>query len=183
MTGPGERAPRRYETTAGPLVASLGEVATCAACAGEESRLFRPGSPEDRPQLRTPEDAAALLVPRLVGLDREHCLLASLDQRHRLVAVTTVSIGSHDHTFMSPREVFRDALTHGASAIVVAHNHPSADPEPSEDDQLVTWRLSASARLLGIPLLDHLVVGGTRWVSLARRGVVDPDAVSEPRTK
>lgn len=173
----GERQPERinelevrpdYELTRHR--GELGALALCAACASEEGRLFQPGVPETRPLIRAPEDAAALLVPRLVGKDREHCLLASLDVRHRVLAVSTVSIGSDGHTFMSPREVFRDALTHGASAIVVGHNHPSGDPEPSPDDEIVTGRLRRAGDLLGIALLDHLVVGGTRWVSLARRG-------------
>ncbi len=83
-----------------------------------------------------------------------------------------MSIGAVDHTFMSPREVFRDALVANASALVLAHNHPSGDPEPSRDDEALTRRLVAAGEMVGVDVLDHLVVGGTRWVSLARRGVV-----------
>jgi DNA repair protein RadC len=86
--------------------------------------------------------------------------------------VATISVGSIDHTFMAPREVFRDALLANASAVVLAHNHPSGDPEPSRDDELVTRRLVRAGELVGVEVLDHLVVGGERWVSLARRGVV-----------
>lgn len=114
MRGGEHQHQQRYELEPAPdRTVELGHVAVCAACAGEGSRLFRPGSPEDRPQLASPEDAAALLVPLLQGLDREHCLLASLDIKHRVLGVTTVSIGSDGHTFMAPREVFRDALAHG----------------------------------------------------------------------
>jgi DNA repair protein RadC len=68
--------------------------------------------------------------------------------------------------------VFRDALLANAAAIVLAHNHPSGDPEPSRDDELVTRRLVRAGELVGVDVLDHLVVAGERWISLARRGVV-----------
>lgn len=129
-------------------------------------------------RLRPPmTDPAAVMVevgPRLAGHDRERCLLLSLDVRHRLLAVDLVSIGTAANTFMGPREVFRDALLRGASAVVVAHNHPSGDPEPSAADIAVTRRLAAAGRLLGVPLLDHLVVGDVDHVSLARRGACGP---------
>ncbi|HEY8341348.1 MAG TPA: DNA repair protein RadC [Egibacteraceae bacterium] len=146
--------------------------ATCADCAAEAARRFAPGPPATRPQVSAPEDAAALVVPRLVGRDRERCLLVSLDTKHRVLAVATVSVGTADHTFMAPREVFRDALLTGASAIVVAHNHPSGDPTPSADDRQVTRRLAQAGAAVGVDLLDHLVVGDPDWVSLAREGVL-----------
>jgi DNA repair protein RadC len=113
-----------------------------------------------------------LLVPLLPGLDREHCVTLNLDVKHRVIATTTVSVGSVDHTFMGPREVFRDALLHGAGAIVIAHNHPSGDAEPSRDDERITRRLGQAGDILGVEVLDHLVIGHERWVSLARRGAL-----------
>jgi DNA repair protein RadC len=141
----------------------------CLAC---EPRWFRPPSPAGRPEVTSPELAAQLLVPPLVAADRERCVAALLDTKHRLLQLVTVSVGSLDHTFMAPREVFRDALVANAAALVLAHNHPSGDPEPSRDDELVTRRLVRAGELVGVGVLDHLVVGGERWVSLARRGVV-----------
>jgi DNA repair protein RadC len=146
--------------------------ARCAWCAAETARVFRPGAPDDRRQVGVPEDAAAIVQPMLVGADREHCVQLALDIKHRLIAATTVSIGSCDHTFMGSREVFRDALLHGASAVVVAHNHPSADATPSADDRQITRRLFSAGEVLGIELLDHLVVGDPDWTSLARLGVL-----------
>lgn len=130
---------------------------------------FRPEG--DRPAVTSPERAAAVLVPFLDGADREQCVAALLDTRHQLLDTVLVSVGSIDHTFMAPREVYRDALVANASALVLAHNHPSGDPEPSRDDEAVTRRLAAAGQLVGIDLLDHLVVAAGRWVSLARRGV------------
>ena len=136
--------------------------AVCPACSDA------PG--DERPLVTSPEAAAAVLVPRLSGRDREACLALLLDTRHRLLEVRTISIGSIDHTFMSPREVFRDALDGNAAALVLGHNHPSGDAEPSRDDERVTRRLAKAAELIGVELLDHLVVGDGRWTSLARRG-------------
>jgi DNA repair protein RadC len=148
------------------------DVAVCPRCAGEQVRLYRPGAPEDRPQVTSPEHAAELLVPLLQNLDREHAVTLNLDVRHRVIATTTVSIGSVDHTFIAPREVFRDALAHGAGAIVIAHNHPSGDAEPSRDDERITRRLGQAGDILGIEVIDHLVIGHNRWESLARRGAL-----------
>jgi DNA repair protein RadC len=146
----------------------LDEPRPCAAC---DRVVYRPGG-EDRPEVTSPEAAAAVLVPQLASADRERCVAALLDTKHRLLEVVVVSVGSLDHTFMAPREVFRDALLANAAALVLAHNHPSGDPTPSSDDELLTRRLTRAGELVGVELLDHLVVGGHRWVSLARRGSV-----------
>lgn len=144
----------------------------CPTCTVDPGRTFLPGSPAGRPQVTAPEDAAALVRPLLAGRDREHCLLVNLDVKHRLLGVTTVSVGTADHTFMAPREVYRDALLAGASAIFLAHNHPSGDATPSSDDRQLTRRLAQAGATLGVALLDHLVVGDPEWTSLARLGVV-----------
>ena len=144
----------------------------CPHCAGEQTRIYRPGAPEDRLEVTSPEAAAEILMPLMQDLDREHCVTLNLDTKHRLLAATTVSIGSIDHTFMSPREVFRDALLRDASAIIIAHNHPSGDASPSRDDEAVTRRLGQAGDLIGVEVLDHMVIGHQRWTSLARRGVL-----------
>lgn len=145
---------------------------TCPTCSADPLRAFAPGAPGDRAQVTGPESAAAIVVPLLAGRDREHCLLVTLDVKHRLLGVSTVSVGTADHTFMAPREVFRDALLAGASAVFLAHNHPSGDPAPSADDRQVTRRLAQAGALMGVELLDHVVVGDPDWVSLARLGVL-----------
>jgi DNA repair protein RadC len=144
----------------------------CPTCSELPARRFRPGPVAERPQVQSPEGAWSLVEPVLRGRDREHCLLVGLDVRHRLLELTTVSVGTAAHTFMSPREIYRDALLAGASAIFVAHNHPSGDPTPSADDRRVTRRLAQAGACVGVELLDHLVVGDGDWVSLARLGVL-----------
>lgn len=140
--------------------------------APELNRLFIPPPPNTREELTSPEAAARVFGRHLFGMDREACVAAYLDTKHRLLAVETVSIGSVDHTFMTPRDIFRGALLVNASALIVSHNHPSGDPEPSRDDEAVTRRIARAGELIGIELLDHIVVGGTNWVSMARRGTV-----------
>lgn len=155
-----------------PAQRSVAPADRCAGCAAEAARAFVLADIEQRPQVGSPEDAAALVGPELAGRDRERCVALLLDTKHRVIALGTVSVGSVDHTFMSPREILRDALVANASALVLGHNHPSGDPEPSRDDELVTARIVQAADVVGVDLLDHLVVGGTRWTSLARRGVL-----------
>ena len=155
----------------GPPAGALAH-ASCARCTSAP-HWFDPAPPDERPAVTSPEDAARVLVPLLGGADRERCVAALLDTKHRLLGTRVVSVGSIDHTFMAPREVFRDALVSNATALVLAHNHPSGDPEPSADDRAVTARLARAGRLVGIDLLDHLVVAAPRWVSLARRGALE----------
>lgn len=142
----------------------------CPTCASVGA--FAPGPPAQRPQVTSPEHAHAIVAPHLAGRDREHCLLVSLDIKHRLLDLTTISVGTVDHTFMGPREIFRSALLTGASAVFLAHNHPSGDPTPSSDDRVVTRRIAQAGATLGVEVLDHLVVGDPDWVSLAREGVL-----------
>lgn len=132
---------------------------------------FHPGPPGARRQIAAPDDAVDVVRPLLDGRDRECGVLVALDTRHRVIATTVVSIGTVGTTFLSPREVYRDALALGASAIVVAHNHPSGDPEPSADDERITRRLVEAGTVLGVELLDHVVLGDPGWASLARLGV------------
>jgi DNA repair protein RadC len=131
---------------------------------------FRPGPPDERQQICSPDDAVPVVRPLLDGHDRECGVLVALDTRHRVIATTIISIGTAAHTFLAPREVYRDALRFGASAIVVAHNHPSGDATPSDDDRQITRRLAQAGATLGVELLDHLVIGDPGWASLARVG-------------
>jgi DNA repair protein RadC len=151
----------------GPGEASAARGPTCDRCRRE---VILPAVARER--LSDPEEVAAFLVPLIGGADREHCLAVLLDTKHRVLGTRTVSIGSIDHTFMTPHGIFRDALLGNAAAVILAHNHPSGDPEPSRDDERVTRRLVEAGRLLGVEVLDHLVIGGGGWVSLARRGLV-----------
>lgn len=153
----------------GPTDGSADATASCPACAAERARIVA-GGHDATAAVTSPDRAADVLAPVLGGRDRERCAVVLLDSRHRVLDVELVSVGSIDHTFMSPREVYRDALRANAAALVVGHNHPSGDPTPSADDVAVTTRLARAGDVLGVDLLDHLVLGGGRWRSLARAG-------------
>ncbi len=119
-----------------------------------------------------PEAAYRLLAPRLTGLAEEELHALYLDRRRRVVAHRRLTIGSDAFTVVDPRQVLRPAVGLGAQAVLLAHNHPSGDPTPSAQDREVTTRVARAGALLGVPLLDHLVVGDASWVSLAAEGLL-----------
>ncbi|MDP6540121.1 MAG: JAB domain-containing protein [Planctomycetota bacterium] len=124
---------------------------------------------EGAPDVSSPEAVHGLMAPRLRGLVVETFHVLLLDGKHRLRSVRRVSEGTLTTSLVHPREVFRPAIAEAAAAVVVAHNHPSGDPEPSREDLDVTRRLARVGRLIGIPLLDHVVVGHGVWVSIRDR--------------
>ena len=95
-----------------------------------------------------------------------------LDTKHRLLRTTVLSVGTLDASIVHPREVFREATIGGAAAIVLFHNHPSGDPEPSRDDVVLTQRLVAAGVLMGIDVIDHIVLGDARYCSFRERGIL-----------
>ena len=111
--------------------------------------------------------AAAMLRPLFAGLDREQFLVCGLDARHCIIGANIVSVGSLTLSIVHPREVFKPLILMNAAAWICAHNHPSDDPSPSEEDRQLTIRLKQGADLLGIPLLDHLVLADARCYSFA----------------
>lgn len=151
-----------YTATTADLIGRLQGLAAELALADYEARV----------EVTSPDAAADVIYPLLDGLDREVCIVLHLDTKHRLLRSELVSVGSVDHTFMTPREVFRSAVSEGSSAVLLAHNHPSGSPDPSDDDRRITKRLVSAGELLGIEVLDHLIFGAGRWVSLARKGDV-----------
>ena len=122
------------------------------------------------PEVSTPQDAFTFLKPRVQDWNREHFLAVLLDARNRIIGIETVSIGSLTASFVHPREVFRPALIASAASVVLGHNHPSGDPEPSKQDLALTLQLAQAGQLLGIKVLDHLIEGDGKYVSLMERG-------------
>jgi DNA repair protein RadC len=124
---------------------------------------------DPRVSLRSPALVHELMAPEVRGLCREtfHALL--LDGKHRLQRRHRVSEGTLTSSLVHPREVFGPALREGAAALIVVHNHPSGDPEPSAEDVAVTRRLIEAGQIVGIPLLDHVVVGAEGYVSIRER--------------
>jgi len=137
----------------------------------ELGRRLVMAAPEERPQIRTPADVATLLMAELGHLEQEHFWVVLLDTRNRVLGSQVVYKGSLNQSQVRVAEVFREAVRRNCAAIIVAHNHPSGDPSPSPEDVAVTRDLVAAGRLLGVEVLDHLVIGQQRWVSLRERGL------------
>ncbi|MCZ6690485.1 MAG: DNA repair protein RadC, partial [Planctomycetota bacterium] len=119
---------------------------------------------------RSASDVFEYLGPRLAHKEKEVFYVLLLDSKNRLIRDEVVSVGTLTASLVHPREVFRPAIRAAAAAIIVAHNHPSSDPTPSREDIEVTARLRSAGELIGIPVLDHVIIGAGRYVSLAERG-------------
>jgi DNA repair protein RadC len=126
---------------------------------------------EERPMINSPADAAALVQYEMGLLEKEHLRVLLLDRRNRVLDIEEVYQGSVNSSQVRVGEVFRAAVGRLASAIVVVHNHPSGDPTPSPDDVAVTRAIVQAGKLLDVEVLDHLVIGQGRWVSLKERGL------------
>jgi len=131
------------------------------------------GYPEagDKPIVKTPEDVAGLVKGRLRGKKREHFLALLLDTRNQLIKVSEISIGSMDTSIVHPREVFKEAISASAASVIFVHNHPSGDPTASEDDIKLTKRLAEAGEIVGIDVLDHIIIGDKKYLSLKREGL------------
>lgn len=135
---------------------------------GRRTRISTVGA---RPVIQTAVDVYQLLGFEMARLDREHFRTVLLNTKNRVIRVYTVSIGGLSQAPVHPREVFKDAIRHGASAMIVVHNHPSGDATPSAEDNIITDQLASAGKLVGIPLLDHIIIGDGQYVSLREKGL------------
>lgn len=131
------------------------------------------------PELNTPDDIYAYLRPRTLGLEVEKCWVISLNTRNRVLRCAELTSGTSRQTLVRPAEVLREAVREGASALVLAHNHPSGDPQPSSADVAVTRQLRSATEIVDLRLLDHLVLGdpavdplGVGYYSFRRGGLL-----------
>jgi DNA repair protein RadC len=123
-------------------------------------------------QIRSPADAANLLMPEMSLLEQEHLRVILLDTKNHVVAIPTIYVGSVNTTMIRISELFREAIRRNCPALIIAHNHPSSDPSPSPEDLVVTRQAVEAGKLLDIDVLDHLIIGGAnRFVSLKERGL------------
>jgi DNA repair protein RadC len=129
---------------------------------------------EDRPRLNTPRQLAAHLLPQYGSRSVEQFGIVMLDTKHRVIRIKIISVGSLDTTVVHPREVFREATSASASAIVLFHNHPSGDPNPSTDDLVLTTRMVNAGDIMGIDVVDHLILADQRYFSLVESGRMQP---------
>ncbi|MFQ6100626.1 MAG: DNA repair protein RadC [Anaerolineae bacterium] len=137
----------------------------------ELGRRMLLAAPEDRFSVRSPADIAQLLMAEMAHLQQEHFRVLYLNSRNRLLGSETAYVGTLNASHIRVSEVFREAVKRNCAAIIVAHNHPSGDPTPSPEDVEVTRQLVAAGNMLDIEVLDHLIIGQQRFVSLRERGL------------
>jgi DNA repair protein RadC len=137
----------------------------------ELGRRLLVATPQERPTIKSPAEAATLLMGEMGLLEQEHMRAVILDSKNHVIKVHTVYIGSLNSAVVRVGELFREAIRINAAAVIVAHNHPSGDPTPSPEDVHVTRQIVEAGKLLNIDVLDHLVISQGRWVSLKERGL------------
>ena len=149
----------------------LAKAAQIKAAFELSSRLGGYAEAQDKPVVANPEAVAALVKGRLGGRKKEHFLALLLDSRNRLIKIAEISIGSLDASIVHPREVYKEAISASAAAVIFVHNHPSGDPTASEDDIRLTKGLVEAGEIIGIEVLDHIIIGGNKHFSLKREGL------------
>jgi DNA repair protein RadC len=137
----------------------------------ELGKRLAAATPAERPTVTSPADAANLLMAEMSLLEQEHLRLILLDTRNHVLAAPTVYIGSLNTSVVRVGELFRAALRENAAALIVVHNHPSGDPSPSPEDVRVTSQIVEAGKLLDIDVLDHIIIGHQRYVSLKERSL------------
>lgn len=151
-------------------VHGLGEAKACQLKAAlEMGRRLLLAQPEERIQVRSPADLAPLLMLEMAPLDQETLRVILLNTKNQVLKFTDVYRGSLNSSLVRISEVFKEAVRVNAAAIIVAHNHPSGDPTPSPEDVRVTEQIVSAGKLLEIEVLDHLIIGERRFISMRER--------------
>ena len=132
----------------------------------------KPEGPEDPPSINSPQDVQRLLGPEMSQLAQEQLRVLLIDTKSQVVGQRVIYQGNISSAIVRTAEVFRPAVIEAVPSVIIAHNHPSRDPDPSPDDVMITRKLRQAAELLDIDLLDHIVIGGKRHVSLKERGLM-----------
>ena len=147
-------------------IKGLGQAKAATVLAALEiGRRIASAKPVEKIHLSCPQDVAELLMPRLRYAVKEQFIVILLNGKNKVIGTEVISEGSLSSSIVHPREVYASALLHHAAAIMVAHNHPSGDPKPSDEDREITSLLVRSGKVLGIPLVDHIVIGDGTYYS------------------
>jgi DNA repair protein RadC len=127
---------------------------------------------EENFDIKNPEAVCRLIGSSIKEKAKEHFKLILLNSRNKKIGISTISIGTLTTSLVHPREVFKEALAHSAASVILAHNHPSGDPEPSEDDLKITRKLVESGKILGVEVIDHIIVGKNSFYSFREKGLI-----------
>lgn len=129
-------------------------------------------APTERVIIRTPDDVAALLMPRFRYETKESFIAILLSTKNHVLKTPVISVGSLNASIVHPRELFREAINASAATVILAHNHPSGDPAPSPEDVSLTRKLVEAGKLLDIPVLDHIILGDGKYISFKEKGIL-----------
>ena len=129
-------------------------------------------SPYEAYDITDPQTVVKAIRSSIKDKAKEHFKLIILNTRNKIITITNVSTGTLSASLVHPREVFRDAIRYSASSVVLVHNHPSGDPEPSEEDLRITRRLVDAGKIIGIDVLDHIIIGKDKFTSFKEKGLV-----------
>jgi DNA repair protein RadC len=138
----------------------------------ELSRRLETFVEEPKRKIASPKDVYALIYPKMREQKKEKFITLYLDTKNQILREEVVSIGSLNASIVHPREVFKSALMESSASVIMIHNHPSGDPSPSREDIMVTEKLVEGGKLLGIDVLDHIIIGDGRYISLKDEGFV-----------
>ena len=122
--------------------------------------------------IKKPQDVVKAIRARIQDKAKEHFKLIVLNTRNKIIGISNISMGTLNTSLVHPREVFKNAIMHNASSVVLAHNHPSGDTEPSENDLTITRRLVEAGKILGIEVLDHIIIGRNSFCSFKEKGLL-----------
>ncbi|MDR2771605.1 MAG: DNA repair protein RadC [Clostridiales Family XIII bacterium] len=151
-------------------VSGIGIAKSCRITAAVELGKRLAMNPKSRRvRIASPQEVAALFIEGMRHLKQECFRMVLLNVKNEIIAIEEISIGNINSSLAEPREVFRPAISRSAASIVLAHNHPSGNPEPSDSDVTATKRLVASGEILGIKVIDHIVVGDGTYVSMRQK--------------
>lgn len=134
-------------------------------------RLARAAA-ESRVSIRNPQDIVDYVNPYLRDEPKENFMALFLNTKNEVLKTRTITVGILDSSLITPRELFREAIAMNSASVIVAHNHPSGDPAPSKEDIALTRRLIEAGKLIGIDVLDHVIVGDNKWISLRERNLI-----------
>lgn len=155
-------------------IKGLGPAKTATILAAVElGRRVAGADPQKKLKLSSPEACVSYLMPRMRYEQQEKFLVLLLDSKNQLLKCQQVSEGTLNASVVHPREVFAPAMLHRAACVLAAHNHPSGDPAPSIEDRKLTQALKATGTVMGIPLLDHIIIGDGRYFSFRENGYLD----------
>ena len=151
----------------------IGKVkAIVLAAAFEIARRLASSSKEDHAPIRTPEDVARQYIPQLRDLKQEVFMVLCLSSSNKIIQERTITKGLLNSSLTHPREVFREAILENAASVILLHNHPSGNLEPSREDIQITKQLVDAGRIIGISVQDHIIVGGDGFTSMMERGLM-----------